>query len=133
MQRTDKQPGGYLPKLCNGEKGQLTRQRWQDIRHPAESFRLWSTRASGYGEPSEVTLDYLREKDPELDSRAVRALLTTGDPRLMRVDGHYIEVHGSYPILMNVDGINIYTKAHLTDASDQVSRIYIGQEELKVR
>ena len=79
-------------------------------------------------EPYEITLvyleiyaDYLREKDPKLDSRAVRALLTTGGPRLMRVDGHYIEVHGPYPILMNEDGINIYTKAHVT-----------GQEELKV-
>ena len=58
-------------------------------------------------EPSEITLvyldiyaDYLREKDPKLDSRAVRALLTTGGPRLMRVDGHYIEVHGPYSILM---------------------------------
>ena len=90
-------------------------------------------------EPSEITLvhldiyDYLREKDPKLDSRAVRALLTTGGPRLMKVDGHYIEVHGPYPILMNVDGINIYTKAHVTDANDQIGRIYIGQEELKVR
>ena len=34
---------------------------------------------------------------------------------------------------MNVDGIKNYTKAHVTDASDQVGRIYIGQEELKVR
>ena len=91
-------------------------------------------------EPSEITLvhldiyaDYLREMDPKLDIRAVRALLTTGGPRLMRVDGHYIEVHGPYPILMNVDGINIYTKAHVTNASDQIRRIYIGQEELKVR
>ena len=90
--------------------------------------------------PSEITLvhldiyaDYLREKDPKLDSRAVQALLTTGGPRQMRVDGHYIEVHGPYPILMNVDGINIYTKAHVTDASDQVGRIYIRQEDLKVR
>ena len=31
-----------------------------------------------------------------------------------------------------MDGINIYTKAHKTDASDQVGRIYIGREELKV-
>ena len=54
-------------------------------------------------------------------------------PRLMKVDGHYIDVHGPYPILMNVDGINIYTKAHITDANDQIGRIYIGQEELKVR
>ena len=91
-------------------------------------------------EPSETTLvhldiyaDYLKEKDPKLDSRAVRALLTTGGPRLMKVDGHYIEVHGPYPILMNVDGINIYTKAHVTDANDQIGRIYIGQKELKVR
>ena len=36
-------------------------------------------------------------------------------------------------ILMNVDGINIFTKAHVTNASDQVGRINIGQEELKVR
>ena len=91
-------------------------------------------------EPSEITLvhldiyaDYLKEKDPKLDSRAVRALLTTGGPRLMKVDGHYIDVHGPDPILMNVDGINIYTKAHITDANDQIGRIYIGQEELKVR
>ena len=91
-------------------------------------------------EPSEITLihldiyaDYLREKDPKLDSRAVRALLTTGGPRLMKVDGHYIDVHGPYPILMNVDGINIYTKAHITEANDQIGLIYIGQEELKVR
>ena len=67
-------------------------------------------------EPSEITLehldiyaDYVREKDPKLDSRAVRALLTAGGPRLMRADGPYIEVHGPYPILMDVDGINIYT------------------------
>ena len=87
-------------------------------------------------EPSEITLvhldiyaDYLREKGPKLDSRALRALLTTGGPRLMRVDGHFIEVHGP----SNVDGNNIYTKAHVTDASDQVGRIYFGREDLKVR
>ena len=92
------------------------------------------------GQPSEITLvhldiyaDYLREKDPKLDSRAVRALLTTGGPNLMKVDGYYIKVHGPCPILMNVDVINIYTKAHVTDASDQVGRIYIRREELKVR
>ena len=45
-------------------------------------------------EPSEITLvhldifaDYLREKESNLDFRAVRALLSTGGPRLMRVDG----------------------------------------------
>ena len=79
-------------------------------------------------EPSQILLahlniyaDYLREKDPKLDSRAVRALLTSGGPRFMKVDGHYIEVYGPYPFLMNVDGINIDTKAHVTDESDQVA------------
>ena len=91
-------------------------------------------------ETAEITLvhldiyaDYLRDKDPNLDSRAVRALLTTGGSRLMKVDGHHVEVHGPYPILMNVDGINIYTKAHVTVAADQVGRIYIGREQLKVQ
>ena len=90
-------------------------------------------------EPSEITAvnldiyaDYLRQKDPKLYSRAVRALLTTGGPTLMKLNGHYTEVYGPYPILMNVDRIKIYTKAHVTNASDQVGRIYIGREELKV-
>ena len=51
----------------------------------------------------------------------------------MKVDEHYFEVFGAYPTLMNVNGINIYTKAHVTDASDQLGRIYISPEELKVR
>ena len=91
-------------------------------------------------EPSEITLvhldiyaDYFREKGPNFDSGAVRASLTTGGLRLMRVDGHYIEVYGVYPILMNVDCINFYTKTHVTNASDQVGQIYIDREELKVR
>ena len=91
-------------------------------------------------EPSEITLVHLdiyaedlREKDPNLDSRAVRALLTTGVPRLRKVDGPYIEIHDPYPIFMNVDGINIYTKAHVTVAADQLGRNYIGREELKDR
>ena len=63
----------------------------------------------------------------------MRALLTTGAQRLMRVDGLYIEVLSPYPILMNVDGNYIYTKAHVTDESDQVVRIYIGREEHKVQ
>ena len=75
----------------------------------------------------------MREKESSLDSRAVRALFTTGGPRLMRKDGHYIEVYGPYSILMNVDGINIHTKAHMTNSSDQVGGIYIGREEFKVR
>ena len=48
-------------------------------------------------EPSEITLvnldiyvDYLSEKNPKLDSRAMRALLRADDPRLMKIDKQYI-------------------------------------------
>ena len=34
---------------------------------------------------------------------------------------------------MNADCLNIYTKAHVTNASDQIGRIYIGQKEFKER
>ena len=86
-------------------------------------------------EPSEITAvhldiyaDYLRQKDPMLESRPA-----TGGPRPMKVDGHYIEVYGPHSFLMNEDGIIIYTKAHVTDASDSVCRIYNGREKLEVR
>ena len=36
----------------------------------------------------DIYADYLRQKEPKLDSRAVRALLTSGGPRLTKVDGH---------------------------------------------
>ena len=70
-------------------------------------------------EPFDITLVHLdiyanclRGLDPTLDSRAVRASITTVGPRLRRVDGHYMEIYGPYPISMNKDGINIYTNAH---------------------
>ena len=69
----------------------------------SERSKIMSTKSvagnqvvKNFSEPSEITLvhlkfyaEILREKDPKLDSRAVRALLTTGGPRLMRVDGPY--------------------------------------------
>ena len=61
--------------------------------------------AKNLSQLSEITLvhldiyvDYLREKDPKFDSRALRALLTTGSPRLMKIDGRHIDVYGPYPI-----------------------------------
>ena len=51
----------------------------------------------------------------------------------MQVVGNHIEIYGPNLILMHVDGINICTKAHVTDAADQVGRFYIGREEPKVR
>ena len=68
-------------------------------------------------EPSEFTLmhldtyaDYLRQMEPRTESRAVRALLTTGGPRMKKLHGRYLEVYGPYQVMLNVDGISIYTR-----------------------
>ena len=91
-------------------------------------------------EPSEFTLmhldtyaDYLRQMEPRTESRAVRALLTTGGPRMKKLHGRYLEVYGPYQVMLNVDGISIYTRTYVTTDSDQMGQIYLGEEELKVR
>ena len=88
-------------------------------------------------EPSEFTLmhldtyaDYLRQVEPRTESRAVRALLTTGGPRIKKLRGRYVEV---YRPMLNVDGISIYTRTYVTTDSDQIGQIYLGEEELKNR
>ena len=55
----------------------------QVVKNLSELFEITLLHLENYA-------DYLREKDPKLDSRAVRALLTTGGPRLIR-DGPYIK------------------------------------------
>ena len=91
-------------------------------------------------EPSEFTLmhldtyaDYLRQMEPRTESRAVRALLTTGGPRMKKLHGRYLEVYGPYQVMLNVDGISIYTRTYVTTNDDQIGQIYLGEEELKVR
>ena len=91
-------------------------------------------------EPSEFTLmhldtyaDYLRQVEPRTESRAVRALLTTGGPRIKKLHGRYVEVYGPYQVMLNVDGISIYTRTYVITDSDQIGQIYLGEEELKVR
>ena len=90
-------------------------------------------------EPSEFTMmyldtyaDYLRQVEPRTESRAERALLTTGGPRT-KLHGRYVEVYGPYQVMLNVDRISIYTRTYVTTDSDQMGQIYLGQEELKVR
>ena len=90
-------------------------------------------------EPSEFTLmhldtyaDYLRQVEPRTESRAVRALLTTGGPRIKKLHGRYLEVYGPYQVMLNVDGISIYTRTHVTTESDQIGQIYLGEEELRI-
>ena len=91
-------------------------------------------------EPSEFTLmrldtyaDFLRQVEPRTESRAVRALLTTGGPRMKRLHGRYLEVYGPYQVMMNVDGISIYNRTYVITDDDQMGQIYLGEEELKVR
>ena len=63
----------------------------------------------------------------------MRALLTTGGPRTKKLHGRYVEFYGSYQVMLNVDGIRIYTRTYVTTDSDQMGQIYLGQEVLKVR
>ena len=91
-------------------------------------------------EPSEFTLmhldtyaDYLMQVEPSTESRAVLALLTTGGPRIKNFHGRYVEVYGPYQVMLNVDGISIYTRTYVTTDNDQTGQIYLGEEELKVR
>ena len=90
-------------------------------------------------EPSEFTLMHLdtyadlRQVEPRTESRAVRALLTTGGPRIKKLYGRYLEVYGPYQVMLNVDGISIYTRISVTTDSDQIGQINMGEEELKVR
>ena len=65
-------------------------------------------------EPSEFTsmhldtyADYLRQMEPRTESRAVRALLTTGGSRIKKLHGRYVEVYWPYQVMLNVDGISI--------------------------
>ena len=44
-----------------------------------------------------------------------------------------MEVYGPYQVMLNVEGISIYTRTYVTTDSDQMGQIYLGQEEHKVR
>ena len=90
-------------------------------------------------EPSEFTLmhldtyaDYLRQVEPRTETRAVRALLITAGPRIKKLHGRYVEVYGPYQVMLNIDGISIYTRTYVTTDSDQIGQIYLGEEELEV-
>ena len=42
-----------------------------------------------------------------------------------------MEVYGPYQVMLNVDGISIYTRTYVTTDSYQIGQIYLGEEELK--
>ena len=91
-------------------------------------------------EPSDQTImhidvyaDIMSAISPQTTSRALRALLTRGGRKSVRVDNRYIEAYGPHEVMLNIDGINIYTKTIITCDEDLVGQFYVGKEELKVR
>ena len=91
-------------------------------------------------EPSDQTImhidvyaDYLSAISPQTTSRALRALLTRGGSKSVRVENRYTEAYGPHEVMLNIDGIKIYTKTMITCDEDLAGQIYVGKEELKVR
>ena len=81
----------------------------------------------------DVYVDYLSAVSPQTTSRAVRALLTRGSSKSVRVDNRYMEASGPHEVMLNIDGINIYTETMITCDEDLAGQIYVRREELKVR
>ena len=91
-------------------------------------------------EPSDQTImhidvyaDYLSAISPQKTSRALRALITRGGSKSVRVENRYTESYGPHEVMLNIDGINIYTKTMITCDEDLAGQIYVGKEEMKVR
>ena len=85
-------------------------------------------------EPSDQTImhidvyaDYLSCISPQTTSRALRALLTRGGSKSVRVDNRYTEAYGPHEVMLNIDGINIYTKTMITCDEDLIGQIYVGK------
>ena len=91
-------------------------------------------------EPSDQTIihielyaDYLSAISPQTSSRALRALLTRGGSKSVRVENIYTEAYGPHEVMINIDGIIIYTKTMITCDEDLAGQIYVGKEEFKIR
>ena len=81
----------------------------------------------------DVYADYLSAISPQTTSRALRALLTRGGSKSVCVENRYTEAYGPHEVMLNIDGINIYTKTMIKCDEDLAGQIYVGKEELKVR
>ena len=81
----------------------------------------------------DVYADYLRTVSPQTSCRALRALLRRGGAKSICIDNRYKEAYGQREVMLNIDGINIYTKTMITCHEDPAGQIYNGRKELKVR
>ena len=88
-------------------------------------------------EPSDQTImhidvyaDYLSGIIPQMTSRALRALLTRGGSKSVRVDNRYTEAYGPHEVMLNIDGINIYTKTIRRSSRSDLRRIRKVKSEI---
>ena len=79
----------------------------------------------------DVYADYLRTISPQTSSTALRAILTKGGGKSIRIDSKYTVAYGPHEVMLNMDGINIYTKTIITCGEDFAGQIYVGREEIK--
>ena len=76
----------------------------------------------------DVYADYLRTiSRPQTPSRALRALLTRGGGKSIRIYSRYTEAYGPHEVMFNEDGINIYPKTLITCDEGLAGQIYIGR------
>ena len=87
-------------------------------------------------EPSDQTLmhidvcaDYLKKITPQTPSRALRALLTRGGGKSIRIDNRYTEAYGPHENMLNIDGINIYTKTMITCDEDLAGKSMLAEKD----
>ena len=76
----------------------------------------------------DVYADYLSCISPQTTSRALRALLTRGGSKSVRVDKRYTEAYGPHEVMLNIDGINIYTKTMITCDEDLIGQRRVESE-----
>ena len=90
----------------------------------------------------EKSREYTSEKDrlklkQEIErqqrNETLSALLRRCGAKSKRVDSRYTEAYGPHDVMLNIDGINIYTKTMITFEEDLAGQIYVDREELKVR
>ena len=59
--------------------------------------------------------------------------MTRGGGKSIKIDNRYSEAYGPHEVMLNLDGINIYTKTMITCDDDLEGQISVAREELKVR
>ena len=66
----------------------------------------------------DVYANYFCSISPQAPSKAIRALLTKRGAKSIRADGRKTEVYGRNEVILNIDGLNIYTKTMITCDDD---------------